>query len=111
MFRARSTSPPKSAWPGVSTILTFTPPRSTAVFLARIVMPFSRSRSMESMTRSATSSLSLKAPDWRNRASTRVVFPWSTWAMTATFRRSGRLPVRAGSEDEVVATAKRLGPP
>jgi hypothetical protein len=24
--------------------------------------------------------------------------PWSTCAMTATLRRSGRLPVRAGSE-------------
>ena len=38
-------------------MLIFTVPPSrdrTAVFLARIVMPFSRSRSIESMTRSAT---------------------------------------------------------
>jgi hypothetical protein len=58
----RSTSPPKSAWPGVSTTLRMTSGTSgspvrylIAMFLARIVMPFSRSRSMESMTRSATS--------------------------------------------------------
>ena len=41
----RSTSPPKSACPGVSTMLIFTSPWRTAVFLARIVMPFSRSSS------------------------------------------------------------------
>jgi hypothetical protein len=51
----RSTSPPKSAWPGVSMMLIFVPPCRTAVFLARIVMPFSRSRSPVSMTRSLTS--------------------------------------------------------
>ena len=58
MVSARSTSPPKSAWPGVSTMFTLTVVPSsrrqrTAVFLARIVMPFSRSRSMVSITRSA----------------------------------------------------------
>ena len=51
----RSTSPPKSAWPGVSMMLIFVSPYWTAVFFARIVMPFSRSRSIESITRSATS--------------------------------------------------------
>src|SRR5215211_5331347 len=86
----RSTSPPKSAWPGVSTMLSFTPPCRTAVFLARIVMPFSRSRSIESITRSSTSWLARKAPDCQSIASTRVVFPWSTWAMMATLRRSSR---------------------
>src|SRR5438270_901326 len=50
----RSTSPPKSAWPGVSTMLTCVPFHSTAQFFARIVMPRSRSRSFESITRSAT---------------------------------------------------------
>ncbi len=58
--RPRSTSPPKSAWPGVSMMLMVNGVPSsaihfTAVFLARIVMPFSRSRSMESMTRLLTS--------------------------------------------------------
>src|SRR5215218_3301706 len=86
----RSTSPPKSAWPGVSTMLSFTPPWRTAVFLARIVMPFSRSRSIESSTRSATSWLARNAPDCHSIASTSVVLPWSTWATIATLRRSSR---------------------
>src|SRR5919204_1766196 len=86
----RSTSPPKSACPGVSTMLSLTSPYWTAVFLARIVMPFSRSRSIESITRSATSWLARKAPDCHSIASTSVVLPWSTWAMIATLRRSSR---------------------
>src|SRR6188472_3266973 len=53
-------------------------------------MPFSRSNSIESMTRSATSSFARKAPDCQSMASTSVVFPWSTWATMATFRRSSR---------------------
>src|SRR5918994_1176448 len=87
---ARSTSPPKSAWPGVSTMLIVTSPWRTAVFLARIVMPFSRSRSIESITRSATSWLARNAPDCQSIASTSVVLPWSTWATMATLRRSWR---------------------
>ncbi len=90
--RPRSTSPPKSAWPGVSmTLMTVTVPsglwRWTAVFFARMVMPFSRSRSPESMTRSTSSARSAKAPDWRSMASTRVVLPWSTCATMATLRK------------------------
>src|SRR6266508_2295143 len=84
----RSTSPPKSAWPGVSTTLIRLPRNSTAVCLARMVMPFSRSRSIESMTRSTTSWLARKAPDWRSIASTSVVLPWSTCATMARLRRS-----------------------
>ena len=55
-------------------------------------MPFSRSRSPESMTRSATLSAwwAVKAPAWRSMASTSVVLPWSTWATIATLRRSVR---------------------
>ena len=71
----RSTSPPKSAWPGVSMMLIFTSRWRTAVFLARIVMPFSRSRSIESSTRSATSWFARKAPDCHSMASTSVVLP------------------------------------
>src|SRR3954471_5580885 len=89
----RSTSPPKSAWPGVSTMFSLTPLWRTAVFFARIVMPFSRSRSIESMTRSLTSWFSRNAPDCHSMASTRVVFPWSTWATIATLRRSSRTTV------------------
>src|SRR5499425_1432204 len=55
-----------------------------------IVMPFSRSRSMESMMRSGTASLARKRPDCQSMASTSVVLPWSTWAMIATFRMLSR---------------------
>ena len=50
-------------------------PSDTAVFLARIVMPFSRSRSIESITRSAMSWFSRNEPDCQSIASTSVVFP------------------------------------
>ena len=83
----RSTSPPKSAWPGVSTMLILISPYFTAVFLDRMVMPRSRSKSPESITRSATASLARNTPLCRSSWSTRVVLPWSTWAMMATLRR------------------------
>ena len=56
-------------------------------------MPFSRSRSPESMTRSATLSAwcAVNAPAWRSIASTSVVLPWSTCATIATLRRSERV--------------------
>ena len=85
MERMRSTSPPKSAWPGVSTMLTRTSFHTTEVALARMVMPRSRSRSFESITRSATRWFSRNAPDCCSRRSTSVVLPWSTWAMMAMF--------------------------
>ena len=72
-------------------MLIFVPPSRTAVFLERIVMPFSRSRSIESSTRSATSWLARNEPDCQSIASTSVVFPWSTCATMATFRRSSRV--------------------
>ena len=68
-------------------------PKRTAVFLARIVMPFSRSRSIESITRSATSWFARKAPDCHSMASTRVVLPWSTWATMATLRMSSLVAI------------------
>src|SRR6185436_13745157 len=61
-----------------------------AVFLAMMVMPFSRSRSIESMIRSATAWFSRKSPDCQSMASTRVVLPWSTWAMIAMLRMLSR---------------------
>src|SRR3954470_13521377 len=75
-------------------MFSFTPLWRTAVFFARIVMPFSRSRSIESMTRSLTSWFWRKAPDCQSMASTSVVFPWSTWATIATLRRSSRTAMR-----------------
>src|SRR3990170_537913 len=53
-------------------------------------MPFSRSRSIVSSTRSATSWFSRNAPDSQSRASTSVVLPWSTCATMATLRISER---------------------
>src|SRR5579859_219283 len=53
-----------------------------------MVMPRSRSRGLESMTQSVVSWFDRNAPDWRSRKSTRVVFPWSTWAIIAMLRRS-----------------------
>ena len=52
MPSTRSTSPPKSVWPGVSTMLILTPSYSTAVFLERMVMPRSLSSTFESIARS-----------------------------------------------------------
>ena len=79
MERIRSTSPPKSAWPGVSTMFNRTGAspfsQRTDVHLAKIVMPRSRSMSLESMARSAISECASTAPDWRNISSTRVVLP------------------------------------
>src|SRR6266481_1326394 len=75
-------------------MFSFTSPTRTAVFLARIVIPFSRSRSIESMTRSFTSWFSRNEPACQRRASTSVVLPWSTWATMATFLRSSRVAVR-----------------
>src|SRR5699024_11327690 len=67
----------------------------TAVFLARNVIPFSRSRSPESIARVATCACSPKAPEVQSIASTSVVLPWSTWATIATLRRSERRWVAA----------------
>src|SRR5439155_704842 len=56
------------------------------VTLDRMVMPRSRSRSLESIARSATRWLSRKEPACCRSRSTSVVLPWSTWAMIATLR-------------------------
>ena len=56
--RIRSTSPPKSACPGVSTIFIRVPFHSTDVGFAKIVIPRSRSRSLLSIARSVVVSLS-----------------------------------------------------
>ena len=58
-----------------------------AVFLAVMVMPLSFSRSMESMILSSTSWCALNVPDCCKRPSTKVVLPWSTWAMMAILRK------------------------
>ena len=75
ILSTRSTSPPKSACPGVSTIFIFISLYFTAVFFDRIVIPLSFSISFESITLSATCSFSLKVPLCFKRASTSVVLP------------------------------------
>ncbi len=87
----RSTSPPKSECPGVSTMLNLMGPWRTAVFLASIVIPRSRSSGLESITRVATSWPSRNTPLCLSIASTSVVLPWSTCAMMATLRMSERV--------------------
>ena len=103
MLRMRSTSPPKSAWPGVSTILMRVSFQRIEVTLDRMVMPRSRSRSLESMARSATRWFSRNEPDCCSSRSTSVVLPWSTWAMMAILRSFiflSRKPLRApGARD------------
>ena len=91
MLKTRSTSPPKSACPGVSMILILVSPYRTEVFFAKMVMPRSRSRSLESITRSATAWFSRKTPPCFSISSTNVVFPWSTCAIMATFLKSVRI--------------------
>ena len=56
-------------------------------------MPFSRSRSWLSSTRSSTAWLARNAPLCQSMASTSVVFPWSTWATIATFLMSSRAAI------------------
>ena len=69
-------------------------------------MPFSRSRSMESMTRTFTSWFSRNAPDCQSMASTSVVLPWSTWATMATLRMSLR-----NGKGRLLSIGDRSAPP
>src|SRR6185312_8898312 len=67
-----------------------TPFHVIAVFLARIVMPRSRSSGFESSAHSCTTSPRRNAPACLRRPSTSVVLPWSTWATMAMFLTSLR---------------------
>ena len=97
ILRTRSTSPPKSACPGVSIIFIFVSLYLTEVFLERIVIPLSLSISPESITLSLTTWLSLKTPDCLSKESTIVVFPWSTWAIIAIFLTSSLFDILSAS--------------
>src|SRR5882762_9403432 len=63
-----------------------------------MVMPRSRSSSLESMTRSAMCWCAANVPDWCSNLSTSVVLPWSTWAMIARLRMER--DIQAGCEKE-----------
>src|SRR4051812_40197206 len=73
-----------------------------------MVMPRSRSRSFESITRSTTASLERKVPLWRSMASTSVVLPWSTWAMMAMLRMLKILPFHHGDAEALRDAIRRL---
>src|SRR6266545_3239930 len=75
-----------------------------------IVMPFSRSRSIESIIRSATVSFWRKRPDCHSMASTSVVLPWSTWAMMAMFRIDSRVSIRSILSPDVPSGRLRRAP-
>lgn len=62
-----STSIVKSTWPGVSIMLMWWPPHSQNVAADCIVMPFSRSRSMESIFAPTPSCRGFDCFDWRSR--------------------------------------------
>ena len=115
MESPRSTSPPKSACPGVSMMLIVIPsarPASraalpayrTAVFLARMVMPFSRSRSPLSIARSAMWSCSPRPPT--ARASCRP--EWSCRGRRE--RRWRRCGDRHGGRQAVPSVSQTLRP-
>ena len=70
-----------------------TPLYITLVFFDKMVIPRSRSRSFESITRSFTVSLSLKVPLCFKSWSTRVVLPWSTCAIIAMFLKFSILAI------------------
>ena len=67
----RSTSPPKSACPGVSTTFTVCPLNDSDVYFDEIVMPLSFSRALLSITLSSENA----APFCDRILSTRVVLP------------------------------------
>src|SRR5438067_852298 len=75
MRRTRSTSPPKSAWPGVSMMLTLVPASVRAMFLARIVMPRCRSNSLESEMRPCWPPASRSSSSRRHRPHCPTVSP------------------------------------
>ena len=75
IFKTLSTSPPKSACPGVSITLIFTSLYTTETFLERIVIPRSRSKSLLSSNNSVLSFRSSSTLQWSIILSTKVVLP------------------------------------
>src|SRR5947209_315826 len=60
---------------------------------------------MESRTRSSTCWPERNAPDSQRRASTNVVFPWSTWATIAMLRMSWRVATSATIDSQALSFA------
>ena len=80
--RLRSTSPEKSAWPGVSMRFTAVSPKVSREDAARTEMPRRRSTSSQSVWAVPSSTLPAlrMAPARYKSCSVRVVFPASAWA-------------------------------
>src|SRR5688500_3039896 len=78
----------------------------TRTFCALMVMPRSRSMSIESRNCSRMSRLSTALVSSRMRSAS-VDLPWSTWAMIARFRRRSR-SIRSVAEGGVHGTDQRL---
>src|SRR6266568_1447062 len=80
----------------------------------RIVTPFSRSSGLPVMLSSVkppSPNLTCTRPAWDSIEFTRLVLPWSTWAMTATLRigsAAGRSGCRWRSQRQAVFLALRL---
>ena len=81
----RETSYVKSTCPGVSMRLSSCPFQWTRTACALIVIPRSRSSSIESSSWSRISRSETVSVSWRTR-SARVDFPWSMWAMIEKLR-------------------------
>src|SRR3970040_1351981 len=74
-----------------------------------MVMPRWRSRALESITRSCSSSCAAKVPVARSNLSTSVVLPWSTWAMMARLRMArGMILIRKEKRRALYATCMAL---
>ena len=87
MDRTRSTSPPKSAWPGVSIRLICRPLRRST---ERLGQDGDAAFAFESVELIAPGHAGRRgrSPLCRSKPSTSVVLPWSTWAMIAMLRSS-----------------------
>ena len=87
--RERSTSTVKSTWPGVSMMLIWWSSQKQVVAAEVIVIPRSRSCSIQSMVAapSWTSPMRWSLPEKNRTRSVRVVLPASMWAMIPMFRR------------------------
>ena len=96
LISERRTSCEKSTCPGVSIRLSSYVRPSRAVYgrltvLALIVIPRSRSRSMESRIWSRNSRAATAPQRWMRRSAS-VDLPWSMWAMMQKFRMCSMVP-------------------
>ena len=87
---AERTSPTKSAYPGASSTLIFTPFHSTGAIASETLMPFLISSGSKSLTvlPSSTWPIRVVAPVVNSMASSSVVLPEPPWPTSRTLRMS-----------------------